>query len=74
MFNSMTTAPTYNAEQAKLDHPTTWIYHGEAVKLCKSFGVSAYKWREIAPTIPRNPKISGWTLYSRDALIEILQG
>lgn len=74
MFNSLTMTATYNAEIALQEYPKPWIRRGEAVELCSKFGVSEFKWREMSSTIPKHPTITGWALYSRDALIAVLQG
>jgi hypothetical protein len=68
------TLATYNPEQAKLEYPKPWIHRREAVDLCKKFGVSEYKWREVSASIPKHPNIKGLGLYNRDALIAVLQG
>lgn len=69
-----TTLATYNAELAKQEYPKPWIYRHDAVELCRKFGVSEFKWREMSSSIPKHPTIKGWALYSRDALIGVLQG
>ncbi len=72
MFNIPMTL-TYNTEQALREHPSLWIRRREAVEMCEKFGVSEYKWRDMAATIPKFP-VPGKALYNRDALIGILQG
>ncbi len=72
-----TTLPiSYNAELARRHYPAPWLRDGEAVALCKKFGLSDYEWRRLKQRIPTNPNFTGtsWTRYDRDALIGVLQG